>query len=69
MNVSVIAVSAVVYGGQGDNAEAVEKEIGDGDEIAVGSVIVRGVYTPCHTPGHVCYYARDDNNEKYAHNE
>ena len=45
-----------VYGGKGDNADAVTKEVGDGDEFMIGETPVRVLFTPCHTPGHVCYF-------------
>ena len=48
-----------VYGGRGDNAQAATKEVADGDVVVVGKhVHVSVLYTPCHTPGHVCFYAR-----------
>lgn len=44
-----------VYGGTGDRAEAVTSEVGDGDTIQLGSTTISVLFTPCHTPGHVCY--------------
>lgn len=46
----------VVYGGKGDGAQAVEKEVWDGDSVSVGDLQVQVLATPCHTVGHVCYY-------------
>ena len=47
-----------VYGGRGDKAKSVTKEVGDGDSVAVGGFAVTSIFTPCHTPGHVCYVAK-----------
>jgi hydroxyacylglutathione hydrolase len=46
-----------VYGGVGDDVKAVTKEVGDGDCITIGDISIRVMFTPCHTPGHVCYFA------------
>ena len=45
-----------VFGGKGDKAKAVTKEVADGDAIELGNLKVSVLFTPCHTPGHVCYY-------------
>jgi len=49
----------VVYGGKGDRAAAVTNEVGHGDAAPIagggGNVKVSVLFTPCHTPGHVCY--------------
>ncbi|OQR98047.1 hypothetical protein ACHHYP_09259 [Achlya hypogyna] len=45
----------VVVGGKNDRASAVTLEVDHNDVIAVGSLEVRVLYTPCHTPGHVLY--------------
>lgn len=45
----------VIYGGVGDAAPAVTKEVGHNDTFKVGQLAFRVLYTPCHTPGHVCY--------------
>lgn len=47
----------VIYGGKGDDAAAVTKEVGHDDTFKVGELAFRVLYTPCHTPGHVCYVA------------
>eukprot|EP00124_Ichthyophonus_hoferi_P001647 Ihof_evm8s91 gene=Ihof_evmTU8s91 len=49
--------NAVIYGGKGDSAAAVMHEVGDGDSLKIGNINVNVLYTPCHTPGHVCYVA------------
>eukprot|EP00049_Salpingoeca_infusionum_P014347 m.268169 g.268169 ORF g.268169 m.268169 type:complete len:268 (-) comp15652_c0_seq9:2101-2904(-) len=48
----------VCYGGAGDGAQAVDTEVNHGDTITVGSMSVSVIGTPCHTPGHVCYYIK-----------
>jgi len=45
-----------IVGGYGDNAAAVTQEVKHDDEIKVGNLTVRTLYTPCHTPGHVCFF-------------
>lgn len=44
-----------VYGGRGDNIPAVTHEVGQGDAVTLGGTRIEVLYTPCHTPGHVCY--------------
>jgi len=44
-----------IFGGRGDDAEAVDEEVGQGDSFTVGELQVDVLFTPCHTPGHVCY--------------
>lgn len=44
-----------VYGGKGDNIPAVTREVSQGDEFSLGNTHIQVLYTPCHTPGHVCY--------------
>mmetsp|Transcript_20917 Transcript_20917/g.45601 ORF Transcript_20917/g.45601 Transcript_20917/m.45601 type:complete len:261 (+) Transcript_20917:115-897(+) len=46
-----------VYGGLSDDVPAATHEVGDGDTITIGAnTNVKVLFTPCHTPGHVCYY-------------
>ncbi len=45
-----------VVGGKGDKAQAVTREVADGDTVQVGGLKVHVLFTPCHTPGHVCFY-------------
>ena len=46
-----------VFGGVGDNVPGATHEVGDGDSIMIGSkTYIKVLFTPCHTPGHVCYY-------------
>jgi len=45
-----------IIGGYNDGTEAVTREVKQGDVITVGNLSVQTIYTPCHTPGHVCYF-------------
>ncbi len=45
----------VVYGGRNDNAQGVTQEVDSSSSFQIGTLNVRVFYTPCHTPGHVCY--------------
>jgi len=36
-------------------AAKIDRPLADGDEIRVGSVVVKAVHTPGHTPGSTCY--------------
>ena len=46
-----------VFGGLKDEVPGVTHEVGDGDSLMIGSsTYVKVLFTPCHTPGHVCYY-------------
>jgi len=47
--------SISIYGGKNDAAPAVTQEVGHDDTFKVGELSLRVLYTPCHTPGHVCY--------------
>ncbi|EGD82473.1 hypothetical protein PTSG_03122 [Salpingoeca rosetta] len=49
--------SVTIFGGRGDGADAVDQEVWDDDSLDIGSIKVSVLATPCHTPGHVCYYA------------
>ena len=47
------------YGGKGDGVDGVTKEVDDDSTFAIGETNFRVLFTPCHTPGHVCYVADD----------
>lgn len=36
-------------------------QVWDGDTLQIGGIIVTVLATPCHTPGHVCYFATKGN--------
>lgn len=50
--------SIVIYGGKGDRVKAVTKELTENDVIQFGSIKISVIATPCHTIGHICYFAR-----------
>eukprot|EP01134_Creolimax_fragrantissima_P003353 CFRG3353T1 len=52
--------NAVIVGGKGDRAEAVTKEVWQGDELTIGTCKIKVISTPCHTAGHVCYHIHDE---------
>ena len=35
---------------------SIKHQVGQGDEIKVGGLNIRCLFTPCHTSGHICYY-------------
>ena len=48
-----------VYGGMNDKASECTKEVKEGDTFNIStSLSVKVMYTPCHTPGHVCYVVK-----------
>jgi len=55
--------SITIFGGKGDNAQAVETELWEGDEVKVGDLKVNVIATPCHTKGHICYYIKSEEKE------
>ncbi len=55
-----MAGGAAFFGLQADPSPAPDLELHDGDELAVGTVRLRVLYTPGHTPGHVCFYEADE---------
>jgi glyoxylase-like metal-dependent hydrolase (beta-lactamase superfamily II) len=38
-------------------ADKIDRPLADGDEIAVGSITIRAIHTPGHTPGSTCLLA------------
>ena len=55
--VSALSTIDRVYGGVGDDVPAATHEVEDGDTFTIGKATkVKVLFTPCHTPGHVCYY-------------
>jgi len=45
-------------GGKGDGAQGITKEVQHNEKLELGDVSITVLETPCHTPGHVCYYAQ-----------
>lgn len=48
----------IVVGGAGDRVEGANVEVKQGDTVKVGSLTVTVLSTPCHTPGHVCFFVK-----------
>lgn len=44
-----------VYGGD-DRIGALTDKVKQNDEIRLGNLTIRCLFTPCHTTGHICYY-------------
>jgi hydroxyacylglutathione hydrolase len=51
---------AALFGLQADLSPPPDIELGDGDELKVGTLCLRVLHTPGHTPGHVCFYEADE---------
>lgn len=49
--------SIAIYGGKGDGVKAVTKELEENDVIQMGNIKICIISTPCHTRGHICYFA------------
>ncbi|KAK2704004.1 hydroxyacylglutathione hydrolase, mitochondrial-like isoform X2 [Artemia franciscana] len=45
----------IVVGGD-ERVGALTKQVKHGDEITLGSLKVKSLFTPCHTSGHICYF-------------
>lgn len=48
-----------VLGGD-DRIGALTQKVSHGDEVKVGSLNIRCLFTPCHTSGHICYYVTNE---------
>jgi len=44
-----------VCGGD-DRIGALTRKVSHGDELKIGQLNVRCLFTPCHTAGHICYF-------------
>lgn len=44
-----------VYGGD-DRIGALTNKVHQNDEIRLGNLTIRCLFTPCHTTGHICYF-------------
>lgn len=53
------AIPGLVVLGSDDRIPAMTKQVGDQDEISVGSLKIKALFTPCHTSGHLLYYVTD----------
>jgi glyoxylase-like metal-dependent hydrolase (beta-lactamase superfamily II) len=54
------AGGATLFGLQADPGPSPDLDLGDGDELEIGSLCFRVLHTPGHTPGHVCFYEADE---------
>ncbi|RFU31257.1 hypothetical protein B7463_g5053, partial [Scytalidium lignicola] len=43
----------------GKDCEAVSKTPQDGETFKIGDILVKALYTPCHTQDSICYYMQD----------
>merc|ERR1712192_355477 len=48
------------HAGGDDRIEGVTQKVGQGDEIKVGGLNIRCLFTPCHTSGHICFYVTQE---------
>ncbi|KAM8844593.1 hydroxyacylglutathione hydrolase, mitochondrial isoform 1-T1 [Spinachia spinachia] len=48
-----------VYGGD-DRVDAITKKVSHSNNLKVGSLNIKCLFTPCHTTGHICYYVTKD---------
>lgn len=44
-----------VYGGD-DRIGGLTDKVTQGDQLQLGGLTIRCLFTPCHTTGHICYY-------------
>ncbi|CAG0897936.1 unnamed protein product [Darwinula stevensoni] len=54
-----------VYGGD-KRVDALSHRVSHGDELTIGSLNVKCLFTPCHTSGHICYYVTSPNSDAPA---
>jgi hydroxyacylglutathione hydrolase len=52
----------IVVGGKGDGVDGCTRPVEDNDEIKIGELSLSAVWTPCHTPFHMCYHYKSINN-------
>lgn len=51
-----------ILGGD-DRIPAMNQKVSHGDEIMIGNITVQCLSTPCHTGGHICYFANGKSEE------
>lgn len=51
-----------VFGGD-DRIDALTQKVVHGDELSLGSLAIKCLFTPCHTTGHICYYVTSGENQ------
>ena len=52
-----LGVSIPVLGGK--NCDKVTKTPANGEDLKIGSIAVKALYTPCHTQDSICWYMQD----------
>lgn len=52
-----------VYGGD-DRIGGLTDKVKQDDEIRLGNLTIRCLFTPCHTTGHICYYIESPNGDR-----
>lgn len=55
----VDAIPGLVVVGGDDRIQAITKKMSHNDELKVGHLTIKALFTPCHTSGHVLYYVVD----------
>ena len=50
----------LVYGGD-ERIDCLTKKVSHDDQLKIGSLGVKCLFTPCHTTGHICYYVTSKN--------
>ncbi|ESO12034.1 hypothetical protein HELRODRAFT_155548 [Helobdella robusta] len=54
-----------IYGGD-ERIDSLNAKVHHNQIINVGSLIVKCLFTPCHTKGHMCFYVQDNNSNEPA---
>lgn len=52
-----------IYGGD-DRIGALTDKVKQDDEIRLGNLTIRCIFTPCHTTGHICYFIESPNGNR-----
>ncbi len=53
------AGGAAMFGVSADTSPPPDLDLHDADELAIGQLCLKVLHAPGHTPGHVCFYERD----------
>lgn len=57
-----------VLGGD-DRIDGLTRKVSHGDQLKIGSLQVRCLFTPCHTSGHICYFIEGNPPAVFTGNE
>lgn len=60
----VDAIPGLVVVGGDDRIQAITKKMSSEEELHVGTLTIKILFTPCHTSGHVLYYVVDSSQPK-----